>query len=120
MSVVKPLGKHTLDRVLKTKFAGGCSLEFARLTLISLIAIVSKIHSIGVMHRMLCSRSIGMKRSSSAPGGFKVDKLGAFDFAFILRNKCSVQQTFFSSERMAPEIEASQPHNLKADIWSLG
>ena len=46
--------------------------------------------------------------------------LGGFDLALCLKPKTTVCQKFSLTNRMAPEIEAGLPHDMKADIWALG
>ena len=60
---------------------------------------------------------------SSLGGGYKVAKLGGFDFACRI-NKCHPIAPSVLAYRkrasMAPEIEAGLAHDASADVWSLG
>jgi len=58
-----------------------------------------------VMHRNITLDTIGMRRSS-APSGYKVERIGALDFAYWIKSRFQIMQNFNVNVRMAPEIEA--------------
>ena len=64
-----------------------------------------------------------MTPSESSFGGFKVVKIGGFDFACRINSCVPIAPSVLAYRKrasMAPEIEAGLPHDASADVWSLG
>ena len=64
-----------------------------------------------------------MVRSRTAPGGFKISKLGGFEVAFLINKPNSLNKKYTTGNKrslMAPEAEAGLFRDASVDIWSLG
>ena len=84
--VLSTLGKLTLDEVVGS-FSKTCPMELAHSTISKLVRIVCKVHACGVLHRNICQAAIGMTAASANSfEGYKVVKMGGFDFARHIDN----------------------------------
>ena len=80
----------TLREVL-TSFKKLCPIEFSLRIIERLAETIRKMATKGVVHGHITQDTIGMVRSKSVPGGFKVSKLGGFEFAFFAHEPVLVQ-----------------------------
>ena len=84
--------------------------------MLPIIEAVSRLHKKNIVHRDLRMETICVKEQK---GRIKV-KLSCLDMAYCLKAGQKVTQTFDIGRLLAPEIEAGLPHDVSADIWSLG
>ena len=99
-------------------------MELAHHTIAKLVKIMCRVHKCGVIHRNICQSAIGMSPASdNSHAGFKVVKLGGFDFACSMKHCTPIPASVLAARNqapMAPEIEAGLAHDASADVWSLG
>ena len=119
--ILSKRGKLTLQDVVDS-FDSTCPEELAHSTIARLVKIMCRIHKSNVMHRNICPTAIGMAPTDGY-GGFKVIKMGGFDFACCTLSCGPIPSSVLSDKKralMAPEIEAGLAHDASADVWSLG
>ena len=88
--VIQNKGETTLSRLMQSRFRNGCTEEFTRRTIYQIASILEQVHAKGVMHRALCTDYVRMRTSSKNSAGYKVCRIGDFDFGFHLKKRSKI------------------------------
>ena len=64
---------------------GGISIDFAQSIIAQVTKLANYLHLQHIVHRDLTQETISLRESRSSPHGYKVGKIGGFDYALIIR-----------------------------------